>query len=110
MENRIRDFRKKWSTEYLLNLQRRKKWQTGQTKIDINNVVIIKEENIPPTLWPMGRITKVFDGNYKIVRVVELKTSSGLFIRPVNKLVLLMKDDIDMPSLRSDKEDDPDEE
>ena len=58
----------------------------------------------------MGRITRVFDGNDKIVRVVELKTSSGLFIRPVNKLVLLMKNDNDMPPLRSDKEDDTDEE
>ena len=86
------------------------KWQTGQTNIDINDVVIIKEENTPSTLWPMGRITKVFDGNDKIVRVVELNTSSGLFIRPVNKLVLLMKNDIDMPPLRSDKEDDTDEE
>ena len=58
----------------------------------------------------MGRITKVFDGNDKMVRVVELKTSSGLFIRPVNKLVLLMKNDIGMPSLRSDMEDDTEEE
>ena len=30
-------------------------------------------------------------------------------MRPVNKLVLLMKNDIDMPSLGSDKEDDTDE-
>ena len=110
MDNLIRDFRKKWSTDYLSNLQQRKKWQTGQTNIDINNVVIIKEENTPLTLWPMGRITKVFDGNDKTVRVVELKTSSGLFIRPVNKPVLLMKNDIDMPPLRSDKEKDTDEE
>ena len=58
----------------------------------------------------MGRITKVFDGNDKIVQVVELKTSSGLFIRPVNKLVLLMKNDIEVPSLRSAKENNTDEE
>ena len=72
----------------------------------------MKEEDTPPTLWPMGRITKVkvFDRNDKIVRVVELTTSSGLFIRPVNQLVLLMKNDIDMPSLVSDMEDDTDEE
>ena len=110
MEHLIRDFWKKWSTEYLSNLQQRKNWQMGQTYIYINDVVIIKEVNKPPTLWPMGRITKVFDGNDKIVRVVELKTSSGLFIWPVNKLVLLMKNDNDMPPLRSDKADDTDEE
>ena len=110
MDNLIREFWKKWSTEYLSNLQQRKKRQTGQTNIDINDVVIIKEENTAPTLWPMGRITKVFDGNDKIVRVVELKTLCGLFIQPVNKIVLLMKEDIEMPSLRSDKKDATDEE
>ena len=109
MDNLIREIWKKWSTEYLSNLQQGKKWQTGQTNIDINDVVIIKEENTPPTLWPMGRITKVSDGNDKIVRDVELKASSGLFIRPVNKLVLLIKEDIEMPSVRSDKQDDTEE-
>ena len=78
--------------------------------MDINDVVIIKEENTPPTFGQMGRILKVFDGNVKIVRGVELNTSSGLFIQPVNKLVLLMKNDIDMPPLRSDKKDDTYEE
>ena len=110
MDHLIRDFWKKWSTEKLSYLQQREKWQKGQTNSDINDVVIIKEENTPPTLWPNGRIRKVFDGDDKIVRVVELKTSSGLFIRPVNKFVLLMKNDIDMPTLRSDMEDDTDEE
>ena len=61
MGNLIRDFWKKWSTEYLSNLQQRKKRQTGKTSIEINDVVKIKEENTPPTLWPMGRITKFFD-------------------------------------------------
>ena len=55
-------------------------------------------EEAPPTLWQIGHITNVFDGNDKIVRTVELKTSFGLFIRPINKLVLLMEDNIDMPS------------
>ena len=33
----------------------RKKWQTGQTNTNINEVVIIKQENTPPTLWSMGK-------------------------------------------------------
>ena len=61
LENFIRDLWKKWSAEFLSNWQQRKKWQTGQTNIDINDVVITKEENTPPTLWPIGRITKVKD-------------------------------------------------
>ena len=107
MEILIRYFWKKWSTEYLSNLQQRKKWQMGQTNIDTNDVVKINEE-APPTLWQMGRITKVFDGNDKIVWVVELKAPSGLFKQPVNKLLLSMKDDMDMLSLWSDREEDTD--
>ena len=80
-----------WSTEYLLNLQQRKKLQNGKTNIDINDVVMFKEKNTPPILWPMGLITKIIDGSDKTVRVVELEISSGLFIRSVNKLVFYWK-------------------
>ena len=69
MDNLIRDFWKKWLTEYLSNLQQRKKSQTGEPDIDNNAFVIIREENTPPTLWLMGRITKVFFRKDKIVRV-----------------------------------------
>ena len=61
MDNLIRNFWKKWPLEYLSNLQQREKRQTGKTSIDMNDVVKSKEENTPPTLWPMGRTTKFFD-------------------------------------------------
>ena len=83
----FRHFSEMWSTEYLSNLQQRKKWKTGQTNNEINVVAIFKKKKTQPTLWPIRLITKFFDENEKTVRVVELKISSGLIIRPVNKLV-----------------------
>ena len=47
--------------------------------------------------WPLARLTKAFDGNDKIVRVVQIQNATGFFIRTVFKLVLLTKEEIDLP-------------
>ena len=39
-----------------------------------------------------ARITKFFDGNDKIVRVVKVRTQTGLYIRPVSRLDPLEKE------------------
>ncbi|KAH9637022.1 hypothetical protein HF086_007385 [Spodoptera exigua] len=52
--------------------------------------VLIKEENLPPGKWALGRIQDVHPGKDNYVRVVSLKTKGDNIIkRPVNKLVLL---------------------
>ena len=42
------------------------------------------------TTWPLGRIVEVFSGKDGLVRVVNVKTKSGIYKRPVNKLALLL--------------------
>ncbi|KAH9645725.1 hypothetical protein HF086_010121 [Spodoptera exigua] len=52
--------------------------------------ILIKEENLPPGKWALGRIQDVHPGKDNYVRVVSLKTKGDNIIkRPVNKLVLL---------------------
>ncbi|GFR20891.1 hypothetical protein TNCT_647381 [Trichonephila clavata] len=48
-----------------------------------------KDPNIKPLNWYMGRILEVFPGNYGLVRVVEMKTSSGILRRAIQKIVPL---------------------
>jgi len=56
----------------------------------INDVVIIKEDCTPPTRWKLGRIVKVHPGGDGIVRVVTLRTITGVEMqRPVAKLCRL---------------------
>uniref|UniRef100_A0A1I8N0I0 Integrase catalytic domain-containing protein n=1 Tax=Musca domestica TaxID=7370 RepID=A0A1I8N0I0_MUSDO len=72
------EFWKRWSTEYLNTLQERKKWRTPCPNVETGQLVIIKEDKMPVKQWPLGRITRTYKGNDGAVRVVDVKTQSGL--------------------------------
>lgn len=82
-------FWKRWSKEYIHTLIHRPKWSTPKANLKIGDLVFLFNANIFPLSWPMGRVVKVFPGLDGTVRVVQVKTSSGMFTRPVNKLVPL---------------------
>ncbi|XP_070067124.1 uncharacterized protein [Drosophila virilis] len=42
--------------EYLTLLQQRSKWRTPQPGFAINDVVRVKNENLPPLKWPLARV------------------------------------------------------
>lgn len=83
------EFWQRWHTEYLNTLQQRHKWQKKQTNLKIGDIVLIKEENYPPTHWPLARVIGVYPGQDNLVRVVSLKTKKGILKRAVQKLCLL---------------------
>ena len=56
------------------------------------DIFIVKVDNIPPLMWPMSRITKVFDGNDNIIRVAQIKTPTGLYNRRDITFLLLHSD------------------
>ncbi|XP_046976437.1 uncharacterized protein LOC124542541 [Vanessa cardui] len=84
-----RDFWRKWSSDYLQHLQIRSKWKHPQENMKVNDIVLIKEENLPPTKWAMGRVIDVHPGTDGHIRVVTLRTKSGEIKRPIIKLVPL---------------------
>ena len=81
-----RDFWKRWTNEYLNQLNVRSKWNTGSADIiKIGTIVILKDENLPPLRWKLGGVIEVRPGDDGIVRVVIVKTESGEFKRGVRK-------------------------
>lgn len=82
-------FWKRFYKEYLNSLQQRNKWKNHQPNLSVNDIVILREENMPPGLWPLGRITEVHPGTDGLVRVVTVKTINGQFKRPISKVTLL---------------------
>ncbi|XP_075158202.1 uncharacterized protein LOC142231478 [Haematobia irritans] len=82
-------FAKRWKSEYLLELQRRYKWKTAQKNLKENDFVIVKEDNLPPTEWCLGRVIKVFSGTDSKIRVAEIRTKNGTVVRPLVKLCIL---------------------
>lgn len=81
---------RRWSHDYLHNLQQRTKWMFDKTpEASVGSMVIMREENLPSTQWMLGRIIQVFPGDDNKVRVVSVKTRTGTFKRAINKICLL---------------------
>ncbi|GFT83072.1 integrase catalytic domain-containing protein [Trichonephila clavipes] len=86
----LRDkFWNRWSTEYLTHLQTRAKWSEQNPNLMENQLVLLKDPNTKPLDWPMGRILEVFPGSDGLVRVVNVKTSTGILKRAITKVVPL---------------------
>ncbi|XP_063911207.1 uncharacterized protein LOC135128239 [Zophobas morio] len=83
-------FWKRWSAEYLGQLQNRPKWtKASHNNIKVDDLVVIKEDHTPPLAWKMGRVTTVHPGQDGLIRVVTVKTANGVTKRPVVKLCVL---------------------
>ncbi|KAL1446901.1 hypothetical protein WDU94_003682 [Cyamophila willieti] len=89
LDHIVQSFWKRWSNEYLTELQVRQKWNSSIKNLEPGVVVVLKQENCPPLMWPMGVITEVFPGKDGVVRVASVKTPRGIYKRPVCKLAPL---------------------
>ena len=85
----IQTFWKKWQIQYLNNLQQRSKWMVEKDNVKINELVLLKDDNLPPQKWALGRIIKLYFGEDKRVRVVKVKTQFGIYKRPISKICIL---------------------
>jgi hypothetical protein len=71
-------FWERYKKEYLQQLQRRTKWrEKGAVTIAVGDIVLVKEDNIPPCQWRLGRVTKTFPGPDGVTRTVMLRTAAG---------------------------------
>ena len=86
----IHSFWRRWSTEYINLLNKYNKWRSKTRNLSIGDIVVLKEENTIPTKWPLGRIVAVYPGTDGLVRVVDVRTSQGIYRRPITKLALLL--------------------
>ncbi|XP_060861356.1 uncharacterized protein LOC132938501 [Metopolophium dirhodum] len=75
---------KKWSREYLNQLQERKRWAGEKgPKLEIGTVVLVRDENLSPLYWKLGRVTSVQRGPDEIIRSAEVKLEKGSITRAV---------------------------
>jgi len=89
MEQCHRAFWRCWSTEYLTTLQSRSKWTEGVPNLSINDMVVVIDNQSPPLLWRLGRVTELLPSSDGHVRVIRVLTRAGVVTRPVVKLVKL---------------------
>lgn len=83
------DFWKGWSKEYLDQLQPRSKWGNKQPNACVGQIVVISEENIPPSRWPIGKITAVYPARDGLIRTVDVLCKGSTLKRPIHRLGML---------------------
>lgn len=86
-------FAQRWKEEYLKELHKRTKWKYPQRDFEVGDLVVIRQDNLPPNEWRLGRIEKVYRGQDSKVRAADVRTASGILTRPIVKLVLLLTSD-----------------
>ena len=86
-------FRKRWSREYPPLLQIHQKWQCPRTNHAVGDIVLLVTENTSRNQWPLGRIQEVFPDKMGFVRKVKVSVESTIVERPVDKIVLLVKEE-----------------
>lgn len=89
ISQRVEHFAKRWKREYLSTLQHRRKWMRQCENVEVGDLVIIKDDNLPPSQWNLGRVTEVFPDSEGLVRSVMVRTKSSELMRPIHKISIL---------------------
>lgn len=72
--------------EYITELQRRQKWRKQGEGLQLGEMVLVKDDRVPPNRWLLGRVTGVYPGSDGVTRVADVKTTSGTLRRAFNRL------------------------
>lgn len=94
----------RWRKEFLHTLQLRKEWIKPERNMAVNDVVMVKDENVPRNAWRLARVEEAFSSHDGIVRKIKLamvtraldkqgrRTNEVQYLeRPVHKLVLIQE-------------------
>ncbi|XP_011858336.1 PREDICTED: uncharacterized protein LOC105555899 [Vollenhovia emeryi] len=71
LEQIRQSFWRRWSVEYLTQLQQRVKWKEVENTIKKDTMVILRDPNVPPMRWRLARVINVHPGRDGLVRVVD---------------------------------------
>ncbi|KAJ0169568.1 hypothetical protein K1T71_014753 [Dendrolimus kikuchii] len=85
----VQCFWRRWKNEYLTNFFERHKWAVRSLDFKINDIVLVKEDNLPPAKWLYGRVIDIHPGQDNVTRVVTLRCKGTIIKRPTSKLCFL---------------------
>ncbi|XP_063994830.1 uncharacterized protein LOC135172605 [Diachasmimorpha longicaudata] len=77
------DFLSKWYKECLHEMQVRQKWHESTAHLGVGSVVLLIEDAVACSRWPLGVILEVFPGSSGIARVASMRTANGVYKRNI---------------------------
>ena len=83
--------------QFWSHLQTRPKWRSRETQVQVGDLCLLRSELYPPCKWPLARNTAVHPGSDGLVRVIEVKTSTSSYTRPISKISLMPQEDVHPP-------------
>ena len=86
----VQHFWKRFSTEHLSQIGKFYKWQHPTRNIHVGDLVVVKEDAPIRNRWPLAKILNVYPGKDGLVRVAQIKTADGIYIRPIIKLAVIL--------------------
>ena len=105
------EFWDRWRKEFLQALQLRKKWVKPKRNLQVGDIIMVKDENIPRNAWKLARVEEVFPSEDGLVRKVKLAMATSSLDnegrrvsdvqhleRPIHKLVLIQEVDREFPN------------
>lgn len=94
----IEQFWSRWKKEYLMAIATRQKWHKPKRNLKTDDIVIIKDNNLPRNQWQLGRVIETVQDSDGLVRRVKLQlgkcindSKPTVIERPVHKLVVLLE-------------------
>ena len=83
----VQHFWKRWSREYLHEIQQRNKWfQDRGSRVREGMIVVVRDDNLPPLQWRLARVHALHPGSDNITRVVTLQMGKTFVKRSVVKI------------------------
>ncbi|XP_055522766.1 uncharacterized protein LOC129716948 [Wyeomyia smithii] len=96
VQNYLQHIWRRWSTQYLSELNSRTKWTMQRNNLFVGAMVLRREDNIPPLKWRMGRVIDAHTGQDGNIRVMKVRTKDGIYVRGITKVCILpIADNVD---------------
>ena len=86
-------FWKRWRSEYLSQLQHRRKWQEDQRNLREGDVVLLRDKTAHRSEWPLGIVEHAYQSDDSRVRKVDIRIpgqDQKVLSRPATEVVLLV--------------------
>ncbi|KAJ8979834.1 hypothetical protein NQ317_009593 [Molorchus minor] len=84
------------SRHVMQELQSKTQWTTHQSPLDEDTMVLVKDDQLPPLKWSIGRVVQTFPEKDGIARVASIKTSKGIIRRAFSIICPLPRDPTDV--------------